>query len=237
MAKEYKTIGEVVKLLQDKYPGLSLSKVRYLEDEGLLNPSRSASGYRKYSEEDFNRLEKILYYQKQYFYPLSVIKEKLDEEPPNQQAVIDESDLDKISLPDEILNKKHPIENIPYLINVEIGFLRKLNEFGLIKFETSPKGRVLIDGRELELVLYCYELKRFGIEPRHLKLYQTYAHRESVMFEQALNNVVTKLSSEIDDEERAKFYTTYKTLEHLTANIRSALIKKDLREEFKHLNL
>lgn len=237
MSKEYKTIGEVVKLLQETYPGLSLSKVRYLEDEGLLNPSRSSSGYRKYSAQDIERLEKILYYQKQYFYPLSIIKNKLDEEGESSQSVSVDVQPKSIKLPENIVNKKHPIENIPQLINVEIGFLRKLNEFGLISFETSPKGRVLIDGKYLELVLYCYELKRFGIEPRHLKLYQTYAHRESVMFEQALNNVISKQSSEITDEERAKFYKTYETLEHLTENIRSALIKKDLREEFKYLNL
>ena len=74
----YLTIGKVVKKLQAQYPDLSISKVRYLEDEGLLNPSRTPSGYRLYSQHDVHRLETILYLQKNRFLPLSVIKEQLD---------------------------------------------------------------------------------------------------------------------------------------------------------------
>lgn len=74
----YLTIGKVVKRLQGQYPDLSISKVRYLEDEGLLNPSRTPSGYRLYSQKDVHRLETILYLQKNRFMPLSVIKQQLD---------------------------------------------------------------------------------------------------------------------------------------------------------------
>lgn len=71
----YLTIGKVVKKLQAQYPDLSVSKVRYLQDEGLLNPSRTPGGYRLYSQRDVRRLETILYLQKNRFLPLSVIKE------------------------------------------------------------------------------------------------------------------------------------------------------------------
>lgn len=74
----YLTIGKVVKRLQQQYPDLSVSKVRYLQDEGLLNPSRTPSGYRLYSQRDVRRLETILYLQKNRFLPLSVIKEELE---------------------------------------------------------------------------------------------------------------------------------------------------------------
>lgn len=76
----YLTIGKVVKRLRPQYPDLSISKVRYLEDEGLLTPSRTPSGYRLYSQGDVHRLETILYLQKNRFLPLSVIKEQLDGE-------------------------------------------------------------------------------------------------------------------------------------------------------------
>ena len=72
------TIGKVVKKLQTLYPDLSVSKVRYLQDEGLLTPTRTAGGYRLYSQKDVKRLETILYLQKSRFMPLSVIKEELD---------------------------------------------------------------------------------------------------------------------------------------------------------------
>lgn len=74
----YLTIGKVVKRLQAEYPDLSVSKVRYLEDEGLLTPSRTPGGYRLYSSKDIKRLETILYLQKHRFLPLSVIREELD---------------------------------------------------------------------------------------------------------------------------------------------------------------
>ena len=74
----YLTIGKVVKRLQQRYPDLSVSKVRYLEDEGLINPSRTPGGYRLYSQHDINRLETILHLQKTRFLPLQVIKEELE---------------------------------------------------------------------------------------------------------------------------------------------------------------
>jgi len=74
----YLTIGKVVRRLQERYPDLSVSKVRFLEDEGLLNPSRTPGGYRLYSQNDIRRLETILYLQKHRFMPLSVIKEELE---------------------------------------------------------------------------------------------------------------------------------------------------------------
>lgn len=77
----YLTIGKVVRRLQNQYPDLSVSKVRYLEDEGLLTPSRTPGGYRLYSSRDIQRLENILYLQKSRFLPLSVIKQELDGRP------------------------------------------------------------------------------------------------------------------------------------------------------------
>lgn len=74
----YLTIGKVVKRLQPQYPDLTISKVRYLEDEGLVNPSRTPSGYRLYSQRDISRLEQVLYLQKNHFMPLSVIKQQLE---------------------------------------------------------------------------------------------------------------------------------------------------------------
>ena len=86
----YLTIGKVVKRLQSLYPDLTISKVRYLEDEGLLNPSRTPGGYRLYSQRDIKRLETILYLQKNRVLPLSVIKDELDRqdagEPPAAAA-------------------------------------------------------------------------------------------------------------------------------------------------------
>ena len=80
------TIGKVVKKLQTLYPDLSVSKVRYLQDEGLITPSRTTGGYRLYSQKDVKRLETILYLQKSRFMPLSVIKDELDRQDKNPEV-------------------------------------------------------------------------------------------------------------------------------------------------------
>ena len=86
------TIGKVVKKLQKLYPDLSVSKVRYLQNEGLITPIRTAGGYRLYSQNDVKRLETILYLQKNRFMPLSVIKEELDRQDKNLEAELQVQD-------------------------------------------------------------------------------------------------------------------------------------------------
>ena len=95
----YLTIGKVVKRLQPQYPDLSVSKVRYLEDEGLLNPSRTPGGYRLYSQRDIKRLEAILYLQKSRFLPLSVIKEELDRAESGHASTQETTVSDAVSFP------------------------------------------------------------------------------------------------------------------------------------------
>ena len=141
----YLTIGKVVKKLQGRYPDLSVSKVRFLEDEGLLTPSRTPGGYRLYSQNDVKRLESILYLQKNRFMPLSVIKEELERETsqgggasmPSVENVALASAIDD----EETRNKLHPIDRVPELLGVEVSFVRQLSEAGIIRLRRSPHGR------------------------------------------------------------------------------------------------
>ena len=113
----YLTIGKVVKRLQGQYPDLSISKVRYLEDEGLLNPSRTPSGYRLYSQKDVHRLETILYLQKNRFMPLSVIKQQLDGG--EGHVNLAQTPYPNVGEDDEeVLQKFHPIDRMPELLGV-----------------------------------------------------------------------------------------------------------------------
>ena len=76
-SRDYMTIGEVVERLSNTYPGLSISKIRFLEEEGLVTPERTPGGYRKFTQADVARIELILRLQKEHFLPLAVIAEKL----------------------------------------------------------------------------------------------------------------------------------------------------------------
>ena len=173
---EYLTIGRLVQKLQPTYPDLTVSKVRYLEDEGLLHPLRSTGGYRKYSPKDVARLESILYMQKHRFYPLAVIKEQLErqEREGSKKAVdaVTES-VEEVPFVDspEMVGKLHPIDRMPEICGTPVSFVRSLADAGLIQFKKSPQGRDLVEGRDLALIRACDELRTFGIGPKNLRQY------------------------------------------------------------------
>lgn len=228
----YLTIGKVVRRLQDQYPDLSISKVRYLEDEGLLNPSRTPGGYRLYSSRDIQRLETILYLQKTKFLPLSVIKDELDGKPQSepaheQQLQAEREPVSRIS--PELTGEMHPIDRIPEVIGVSMGVVRKMADCGLIRLVRSPAGRDLVRGQDLELIATCAELTHFGIEPKNLRQYVAAANREIPMFEQALASI-SRHQGESEGERALRREMMLDRMLELTGSVRSSLIKRELLE-------
>ncbi len=225
----YITIGKVVEKLKPQYPDLSVSKLRFYENEGLLIPSsRTAGGYRLYSARDVKRLEKILHMQKTKFLPLSVIKEELDRNP---DANSESDSLDELHVQKELESQMHPLEQIPELLGVSIAFVKQLADIQAITLTVSPQGRELVCGRDISLIKACDSLKRFGIEPKHLRQYVTAANRESAMFEQALFRFAPR-QGELDDKQIEEFDQTMDKLLLLTNVLRSKLIKERVEEDF-----
>lgn len=224
--RSYLSIGQVVNLLRGTYPDLSNSKIRFLEDEGLITPHRTPKGYRQYSKEDVDRLEVILHLQKTRYMPLNVIKQRLDSADDLSTLAFEVGLLSDVPLkaePRETKQKLHPIEDIPDLLGVNISFVRQLAENDLIRIIKSPKNRDLIDGRDFEIIRYASELSRFHIEPRNLRQYVQSANRESAMFEQVL---IGMLGMDTSDEDRdAKLERAFKKLHDLTDGVHTALLK------------
>ncbi|MDM8273939.1 transcriptional regulator FtsR [Enorma phocaeensis] len=229
--RNFFSIGQVVNLLRGSYPDLSNSKIRFLEDEGLITPHRTPKGYRQYSKEDIDRLEVILHLQKTRYMPLNVIKQRLDsvtDLSTLQYEVGLLSDVPIKEQPKETKQKLHPIEDIPDLLGVSISFVRSLAENDLVRIVKSPKNRELIDGRDFEIIRYCSELSRFHIEPRNLRQYVLAANRESTMFEQVL---IGMLGMDTSDEDRdAKLERAFKKLHDLTDGVQTALLKNRVFE-------
>ena len=229
--RNFFSIGQVVNLLRGSYPDLSNSKIRFLEDEGLITPHRTPKGYRQYSKEDIDRLEVILHLQKTRYMPLNVIKQRLDsvtDLSTLQYEVGLLSDVPIKEQPKETKQKLHPIEDIPDLLGVSISFVRSLAENDLVRIVKSPKSRELIDGRDFEIIRYCSELSRFHIEPRNLRQYVLAANRESTMFEQVL---IGMLGMDTSDEDRdAKLERAFKKLHDLTDGVQTALLKNRVFE-------
>ena len=233
----YLTIGKVVSKLQESYPDLSVSKVRYLEDEGLLTPSRTPGGYRLYSARDIQRLETILYLQKSRFLPLSVIKDELDGK---KDAPVDETGegvqpqedaVDPtLAVDAEAEGEMHPIDRIPEVAGVPISLVRKLADCGIIRLVKSPAGRDLVRGSDLRLIRACNELARFGIEPKNLRQYVSAANREIPMFEQALASL-SRHQGESADERRLRREVALNRMLSLTGVVRSSIINRELLGE------
>ena len=229
--RSYLSIGQVVNLLRGAYPDLSNSKIRFLEDEGLITPHRTPKGYRQYSKEDVDRLEVILHLQKTRYMPLNVIKDKLDAAQDLSMLAFEVgllSDVPMKAEPKETKQKLHPIEDLPDMLGVDISFIRDLADNDLIRVIKSPQNRELVDGREFEIIRYAAELSRFHIEPRNLRQYVSAANRESTMFEQVL---IGMLGMDDSDEGReAKLERAFNKLHDLTDGVRTALLKNRVFE-------
>lgn len=229
------SIGEVLGLLRADFPDVTISKIRYLESEGLVEPARTPSGYRKFSHADIERLRYVLTRQRDSYYPLKRIRAEL-------------ADLDRGLQPGEEGGTPRP----PRVVLADDGYpiadsfradgrelrlsraelcesaeidpetLTQLEQFGLI---TSRTSQGLYDGAALVVAKTAGELAAFGVEPRHLRAFKTAADREVGLFEQ----VVAPVSRSRDAGAKARAEETVRQLAALSVRLHTTLVKNGLR--------
>jgi DNA-binding transcriptional MerR regulator len=168
------TIGTVCERLRPEFPDISISKIRYLEGEGLLRPKRTRGGYRLFSEEDVDRLETILRLQRDEFLPLRVIREELAS-PRARDAARKRSDL---SADEEELD----LDELCAAADIDANLARELEDFGLLAPRISGGTRVYTQS-DAAIAETCGRLARFGISPRHLRTFRTAADRQAALVE------------------------------------------------------
>jgi len=171
------TIGTVCRRLKAEFPDISISKIRYLEDQGLLTPKRTQGGYRLFSEEDVDRLETILRLQRDEFLPLRVIREELaagaGKERRRRRAALGEEE--------EGLD----LETLCARAGIEPARARELEDFGLLEPRVEDGQRVYSE-TDADIAEACEMLARYGIAPRHLRSFRTAVDRESGLLEALL---------------------------------------------------
>jgi DNA-binding transcriptional MerR regulator len=181
------TIGTVCDRLQDEFPDVSISKIRYLEDQGLLNPRRTQGGYRLFSEDDVERLETILRLQRDEFLPLRVIREELEagagKQRRRRRSVVDvgEEELDLAELCERA--------------DITAERARELEEYGLLEPRVEDGQRIYAES-DAEIAAACEALARFGIAPRNLRAFRTAADRESSLLEAVIGPALRSRSAE-----------------------------------------
>jgi DNA-binding transcriptional MerR regulator len=182
------TIGTVCGMLKDEFPDISISKIRYLEDQGLLTPRRTQGGYRLFSEEDVERLETILRLQRDEFLPLRVIRQELA-----SPAARDRKRRRTAGLTGEELELD--LGELCERAGIDARLARELEEFGLLSPRTQA-GEKHYSELDADIALACGRLARFGIAPRHLRGFRTAADREAGLIEQLVGPALRARSPE-----------------------------------------
>jgi DNA-binding transcriptional MerR regulator len=269
------SIGEVLQLLQEEFPDVTISKIRFLESQGLIDPERTPSGYRKFYDPDIERLRFILREQKDSYLPLKVIKTRLDAGegtgpvvrpfPPTMTALADDAEPAPAAgaivpvagpvaddAPPPELVEAHAVEPEPAaepsrrlevapdlapapassltfdeLVDVSgltAAQLREVERYGLVV--SRPVGRTsYYDEEALVIARLVAGFLRFGIEPRHVRMYRTSAEREAGVFEQ----VILPLVKQRNPQARAQALASLAELTQLGSGIREAMMRQALR--------
>ena len=172
-----RTIGVVCEELRDEFPDISVSKIRYLEDQGLIAPKRTRGGYRLFSPNDIERLSTILRLQRDEFLPLRVIREALDG--PGTSA--DRTRRRSVGLTE----REDEIDGAELCERASVTpeFVRELEEYGVVRARMAG-GERLYPESEADIAAACARLARFGIDARHLRTFLTATGRQASLVEQ-----------------------------------------------------
>lgn len=224
---ELMSIGAVLNALRDEFPEVTISKIRFLESEGLIEPQRTPSGYRKFSPGDVERLGHVLRMQRDHYLPLKVIREHLDAlergEPvrlPSLGRQCDAGDGELFDQPDAPTAVR--VGRSELLAAAEVGEqeLREWESYGLI----APLAEGVYDAEAVTVAELVVELGRFGIEPRHLRAMKAAAERDAGLVDQ----VVAPLRRHRNPQTRAHAEARTKELAGLTVKLHAALVQTAL---------
>jgi DNA-binding transcriptional MerR regulator len=213
-----RTIGAICDELRAEFPDISVSKIRYLEDQGLLTPRRTRGGYRLFSADDVERLVKILRLQRDEFLPLRVIRQELD----GPSASSDRARRRNVGLAG--LEAEIDGAELCERASVSPDFLRALEEYGVVVSRTEG-GEHLYRESEADIAAASARLARFGIDARHLRTILTAAARQAGLVEQL---VAPGLRSR-NPERRKSAFEDLEALARVTQELSQLLFLRDLR--------
>jgi DNA-binding transcriptional MerR regulator len=231
------TIGAVCKALRQEFPDISISKIRYLEDQKLLEPRRTPGGYRLYAPTDVARLRTILRMQRDEFLPLRVIRQELaagrvDADEPPVPVPSDGGGAGGGARP-----RRRPsvtvtgggalytLEDVVDDTRADPRLVAELEEYGVIKGEVRA-GTKYYDETEREIVRAVTELARYGVGGRNLRAFRTSADREAALLQQILAPALRSRNT----ERRKEAVEALENLAAVTTHLKHLLLIRDLRK-------
>lgn len=232
------TIGEVLNRLVDEFPDVTISKIRYLETEGLISPDRTESGYRTFTDGDVERLRHVLRAQRDRYLPLKVIRDELDRIDRGEPATAPDDPAPSLLDPgddaaDAPTAPRRPSSDVAALgdvqlsgrelaeaVGLELAQVRALQEHALL-----PAGD-RFDGDAVAAARAARGLLAAGLEPRHLRMYRQFADREVGLLGQLVQPMLRQRNPEARRRARALLD---ELADHGTA-LHAALLRRELRD-------
>jgi len=211
-------IGEVVRRLSEEFPDISISKIRFLEDEGLLNPQRTRGGYRLFSEDDLERLTTILRLQRDEFLPLRVIRDEL-----SAPGIAERKRRRPGGLTDRV--QEIDLDELCRRAGVPSEFARDLESFGLLAGMGSGSDKRYPE-TDADVAAVCAQLTRFGVDARHLRTFRTATDREAALLEQLVAPALRSRNA----ERRAAGLQDLQALTELAQELTALLLWRDVRD-------
>lgn len=217
------TIGRVCEELKAEFPSVSISKIRFLEDQRLVTPQRSPGGYRKYSQRDVERLRTILRLQRDEFLPLRVIRQELETSTTGSFSVANQArQLKRANLTEPAPTLRVDADDLVESTGAPRSLIQALQQFGLI----GDGDATSYNETDRETVQTALELAAFGVEPRHLRLFRVAAEREAGLLEQVLS---AGLRSK-NPERRREALQELENLAALASHMRHLMLVSELRK-------
>jgi DNA-binding transcriptional MerR regulator len=238
--RNYQSIGEVLVSVKTEFPDITISKIRFLEAEGLIEPERTPSGYRKFYIDDVDRLKSILRMQRDEYLPLKVIKERLLHQGPDGE-LLDEDGIaidsagdtgSSASASEELAEAptglQMSLEEMSAATGVERDRIKELESFGIV-CSHGPDGAKYYDGDDYIVLSIVKDFFRFGVEPRHLTMYKHFEEREADFFETI---VAPTLRQKNPDARRAASQALV-DLAVTSRKFKQALLRSNLRDNLQ----
>jgi DNA-binding transcriptional MerR regulator len=232
--RAFMSIGEVLTLLRDEFPDVTISKIRFLESQGLLDPERTPSGYRKFYDTDVERLRWILRQQREHFLPLKVIKGRLAGAVPTTDDATDagpkparrkEAAADRDPLSAGTSGASLTLKELAAASGLSVDDLAELERYGIL-VGRSVGGNVVYDEDALVVANLSAGFMKFGVEARHLRMYKNGGEREASFFEQ----VVLPMLKQRNPAARAQAIETLSELARLGQGFRAVMLRQALHD-------
>jgi DNA-binding transcriptional MerR regulator len=223
------TIGAVCKALSQEFPDISISKIRYLEDQKLLAPRRTQGGYRLYTQSDVQRLRTILRLQRDEFLPLRVIRQELAGGRAEHEVATPPGDARTLRRASSVTVRDagalYSLEDVVEETSASQSLIRELVDFGVIKGEMRGGARYF-DETEREIVRAVSELARYGVGGRNLRVFRSSADREA----QLLQSILAPALRSRNPDRRREAVEALENLASVTTHLKHLLLIRDLRK-------